>query len=409
MRHHIFVIAAALLVSLGANAQKQDKNSQQEYRRSSIYSVLISHSEQNYASEIQKAFLDMPVPERYNDHNLSIKVLDMDKKLKGARSDDENGVITTFLNDNLVASRLVGKWFDRDVQTGQCDMELVKFRGLYAANTFDEIMAEKSSRREALLMDAGEDLIGNTFVLVNDIRYIDKAKKSQGFGMALRILGAVAGQMAGVDLSDATDLVASSVESIKGFKVRVNTFLYQLQWNKEVADEFYSQSYTEDPDEAKRQYFESNRGNFQLKYVGKVESAGNNTSFLGVNLDEPYNMVRKACQRALDENVADLAHDFEAFRTKVPLVSVAPLQAYVGMKEGITKDSKFEVLEIVEKEDGTRQYKRVGVIKPEPTLIWDNRYMAKEEGAANSTLGATTFKKVSGGELFPGMLIREID
>ena len=42
-------------------------------------------------------------------------------------------------------------------------------------------------------------------------------------------------------------------------------------------------------------------------------------------------------------------------------------------------------------------------------MIWDNRYMAAEECAPNATIGATTFKKISGGDFFPGMLIREID
>ena len=34
--------------------------------------------------------------------------------------------------------------------------------------------------------------------------------------------------------------------------------------------------------------------------------------------------------------------------------------------------------------------------------------MAEEEGAPGATLGKTTFKKVSGGDFYPGMLIREI-
>ena len=406
MKHILLTVLTLCCVTLSAQPQQ---NEQGEYRRSSIYSVLVNHTEQKFSSEIREAFLGLPVPDKYNDHDLSVKVLDMDTKLKGAKSDEENATLTNFLNDNMVASRLVAKWFNRDYYTGACDMELVKERGLYNASHFDQIMAERSTRSEALLMDAGEELIGNTFVLVNDIRYIDKSQKSAGFGAALRVLGSVAGAVTGANFNDLTDAAAKMVESIKGFKVRVNTFLYQLVWDEESSGLFYSQHYAAGPDEEHRQNFENQRGSFKLKYVGKVESKGSTTSVMGVNLDEPINMVRKACQRALDENVADLGHDFEAFRTKVPLLSTEPITADVGLKEGVTKNTKFEVLEIVEKEDGTRQYKRVGVIKPVPTLIWDNRYMAVEEGATNSSLGCTTFKKVSGGNFFPGMLIREID
>jgi len=41
-------------------------------------------------------------------------------------------------------------------------------------------------------------------------------------------------------------------------------------------------------------------------------------------------------------------------------------------------------------------------------MIWDNRYMAKEEGAPGSELKYTTFKRISGRDFYPGMLIREI-
>ena len=69
--------------------------------------------------------------------------------------------------------------------------------------------------------------------------------------------------------------------------------------------------------------------------------------------------------------------------------------------------STFEVLEVIKNEDGTVKYEQVAKIRPIKNLIWDNRYMAEEEGAANSTLGFTTFKKISGGDIYPGMLIRE--
>ena len=77
-------------------------------------------------------------------------------------------------------------------------------------------------------------------------------------------------------------------------------------------------------------------------------------------------------------------------------------------KEGVTEKSKFEVLEAELSKEGKMTYKRVGVIQPKENLIWDNRYMASEEQAYGSDFGFTTFRKVSGGDFYPGMLIREI-
>lgn len=379
-----------------------------DYRRSSIYSVLVNHTDQQFASEIKEAFLQIPVPDKFNDHNLSVKVLNIDKKLSGANSQKENTDITEFLQSNNIASRLVARWFNRDYFTGECNMELVKERGLYNANEFDKQLANRSARGIAMLQDAGEDLIGNTFVIVNDIRYVDKNKGAKAAGGILKALGSIAAAYTGTNIDNLTDNIGDMVETIKGFTVKINTFLYKLDWNDEQAALFYQEQYAAKPDKTKHDKFEAARGNYKLKYVGKVESSGGTTSFMGINEDEPVVMVRKACQRAIDENVVDLQRNYEEFRTKTPLLSVEPLTAYVGMKEGVSAKSKFEVLEVVEMENGTHKYNRVGVIEPIESLIWDNRYMAEEEGAMGATLGYTTFRKISGKDFSKGMLIREM-
>lgn len=398
------VFTAMMLAAMTAGAQD---NAQTKYRRSSLYQLMINHREQKFADDIQEVFLTMPVSDHFNDHDLAVKVVDMDEKLKGASSSKENETITEWLENNKVASRMVAKWFNRDMFTGQCDMELVKERGLYNASAFDKVMASRSVRGKALLEDAGEDLIGNTFVIVNDIRYVDKEKTGKAIGMGLRLLGGLSQAFAGVDLSNMADNLADMSESLKGFKVKINTYLYRLEWNDEVAGIFYQTQYGVTPDSPAKAAFDKARGTYRLKYVGKQESSGSTTSFLGVNLDTPEAMVRKACQRAVDENVANLQHNYEEFRTKSPLTGVEPITVAIGLKEGITEDTRFEVLEAVEKEDGVVQYRRVGIIQPIKSLIWDNRYMAAEEGAPNASLGFTTFKKVSGGDFYPGMLVRE--
>ena len=395
-----------LLTVLFTYTSAQEQNI--DYRRSSIYSILINHTDQQFASEIKQAYLQIPVPDKFNNHNLSVRVLNLDKKLTGAKSDKENEDISAFLQKNKIASRLVARWFNRDFYTGACDMELVKERGLYNASEFDKQLALRSARGLAMLQDAGEELIGNTFVLVNDIRYIDKNKGAKTAGAVLKILGSAVAAYTGTNIDDLTDNVGDMIETIKGFSVSINTFLYKLEWSEEQANIFYQEEYGDGVDKTKWSNFENARDNYKLKYVGKVESSGGTTSFLGINEDEPILMVRKACQRAIDENVVDLQRNYEEFKTKTPLVSVEPLTAYIGMKEGVSSNSKFEVLETIEMEDGTRKYKKVGIIEPIDNLIWDNRYMASEEGAIGANLGYTTFRTVSGKNFSKGMLIREL-
>ena len=99
---------------------------------------------------------------------------------------------------------------------------------------------------------------------------------------------------------------------------------------------------------------------------------------------------------------------FDEFKVYSPLISTSPLYAYIGIKEGVDEDSKYEVLEKRVNDSGRTEYKRVGIIKPIPQKIWDNRFMAVDDKSENSNLEYTSFEKVSGGDFFPGMLIREI-
>ena len=307
----IYIALIMGIATITASAQT-DNGQEMQYRRSSIYSILINHIDQKFANDIKKAFLQIPVPDKYNDHDLSVKVLSLNEKLKGAKKDDENPLISEFLTNNKVASRLVGRWFNRDAYTGACNMDLVKERGLYNATEFDRQLALHSARGMAMLQDAGEELIGNTFVLVNDIRYVDKSKGSKIFGSILKVAGGMASILTGDDsYANMAESMGNIAESYKGFKVRINTFLYRLDWNTEQANLFYQDQYGDGQDAQKKMNFDMARGNYRLRYVGKVESNGGSTSFLGIKEDEPLMMVRKACQRAIDENVVDLQREFE--------------------------------------------------------------------------------------------------
>ena len=409
-RFSYILLAIAALQALHTSSlfSQTRKIEEIDYRRSSIYSVLISHTGDKFAKDIADVFVGMPLPDKYNDHDLSIKIL---TTAIGTQEKD----VERFLQKNQVASHLVSRWFNRDIETGECDLTLIKERGLYNASEFDKVIAEQSVRGNALLEDAGEELLQNTFVIVNDIKYVDQEATGKAAGIALQVLAGVAGAVTsaytGTNLTSSfNDLGAGlnqMMQTLKGFNVKVRTYLYRLKWDEETAARFYSEMYSTYPDEQKVEVFEQNRDMFRLEYVGSQLSSGKDISFLGVNLDTPDQMIRKACIRAIDENVANLARNFEPFKVKVKLTNATPIQAPIGMKENITETTKFEVLlpEII---NGKTKYKHIAVIKPIAGMIWDNRYMATEEGAVGSNLNYTTFTKVSGGEVLPGMLIREM-
>ena len=268
-------------------------------------------------------------------------------------------------------------------------------------------MQAKSYRTQTgVLFDAGQELIGHTYVLVNDIRYGDKRSSREkkmsvaiGLGTVLSAAVPIIGQyaMAGV---------AALANDYSGFNVTVTSYLYRLKWDKEVENGFYQLYYT-NPDVVKRQTFAKDKELFSLEYVGDYTVHSSNSNFKGINGREEQ--IRKVCTRAIDKAIAQLQKQHPQFRVRTPLFSVSPITAQIGLREDVDENSKYEVLEVGETEDGKTIYKRVAVIKPKKNAIWDNRYLAEFEDDYNAALKATEFELVSGSIPHEGVLIREID
>lgn len=381
----------AILAAASSYAQLQSESGM-AYERSSMHVMMIKHLNQKFEDVLEDVFLQAPFPERFNDHNLGVKTVAF-AELEG----DQSSNIASFAQQVNLGQKMVAKWFDRNKQTGSFDMNLIRERGFYNASLGDRNMARASIRGEALLMDAGEHLINNTYLLVNDISY-----RSKGSGnWFLKSLAAM--------YTGNADGMQKAMEAIGGFKVDMKSYLFKLHWDQETAHKFYSMYYTEDgaKDADKVAAFKNDRTTFRMEYVGKTESMSSETNFKAVK--EPKSLLVKVCKQTIDKNIAQLQHQYPDFRIKAPLLSVNPLKADVGIKEDITEKSRFEVLERVLHEDGSMSYERVGVVRPVKGKIKDNRYLVTVEESADAALDATQFEIVSGKDFLPGMLIREIE
>ncbi|MEO8934737.1 MAG: hypothetical protein ABI295_10565, partial [Xanthomarina sp.] len=144
---------------------------------------------------------------------------------------------------------------------------------------------------------------------------------------------------------------------------------------------------------------------FTLEYIG-MESAWADLQSTKFTEKSEEDLITVATLKASDAVIAKLQRSYEVFRTKTPLLSGDPLSAKIGLKEGVEKGDKYEVLEQVINKKGQTEYKRQGVIKVDKNLIWDNRFMATEEN--ESELEYTTFNGPKN-KYYSGMLIRQIN
>ncbi|MFA7445145.1 MAG: hypothetical protein WCY89_04300 [Flavobacteriaceae bacterium] len=418
-----FLLSVVVIFSVvTVKAQQQEESLDVKYRRSSLYTVMIDKPGLPYADEIKKNFMNIPVPDKFNDHNLEKRIYteaefpipeEKENSKKKKEEDDSSLALLTSLASpvsddvlNQIARDLVAKWFNRS-EKGGFDMELIKQRGSYDASALDVATAKASKRGLDMLADAGEELIGKTFVLVNEFKYTDKAEvaeKAKGF---LNALGTI-GDMAGISNASTVTTLAGAGASVagKGYVVRTHAHLYQLVWDEETAAVFYNQLWADDTTitpEKKQAFDESTI--FKLKYIGTDNSWADVQSSIFTNKSDEQ-LIERASIKSIDAVIVKLQKEHDVFKTKTPLYTGEPITAKIGLKEGLTKKSVFDVLEQYMDEDGKTQYKVVGTVKVDTKHpIWDNQYGAAEENPEANQTDRTYFKKVKGKEFYPGMLL----
>ena len=398
--------------------------------------MLVFHPEDEFGEEIYKAFDSLPVPDKYDDHNIGWRVID-NSQIWGVQRRDSgyykatyghqltpselkaNALFTERLfNDAEVAKEMVAKWFGMSGSSAEdavFNTDLIQQRGQYNANDVDVALALQTTRGLATLSDAGEELLMNTFVLVNDITYITAEQEAAAAKVAMGVIGglfdAITGGSAGREVANVAGDIA---DSFTGFKVKTHSYLYQLEWNDSIAAIFYQQHYTAKPDPKKIQAFLDDKTTYRLKYVAHEYEFDKKSVLKGQY--SRTELVRTICARSMDKNIVALAKQYEDFKVKTPVFQVltnarGKIEGYaakIGMKEGINEQSKFQVVQrIQDPETGKSEYKYVATVKPKKGSIWDNRYNAVLEQDAGATLPYTTFTKVAGGEILPGMLLIE--
>ena len=447
----VFAVSAAVLFTASAYGQSRD-SIDERYRRSSLCVLLMDETGMPMRDVIKQAFVLSPIPDKYNDHNIeeriidlkSYRVTDRDRAAFEAASCDDpsaavvsagsprnngalGGVMKSMLGlpvitggnnstmngddyavaanmhivRNNVAKQLVDNWFI--AEDSLFSMERVRERGLYAASALDIEMARSSVRGMAMLEDAGEELIGNTFVVVSRYRYLSKDELVAEIGAIARAAAQLSGnQYVQLGASAATLAIKASLGA--GYYVRTTSYLFKLRWNRQVASEFYTRLWGD------REAYDSTEL-FSLQYIGS-ESAWANVKESIFTTKPRSELVRIATVNASDAAIAKLAKNNDVFKTKTPLiVADGAIYARIGMKEGLEAGDRFEVLErIFDERTGRTSYRRRGVVKVSRNQIWDNRYMADEElrlSGREQGFDMTRFVGSTKG-LYSGMLLRQI-
>ena len=448
MKELFFTAVAVFAAVLGVNAQEsvdsiaileQQKidsyneavQQQMTYDRSSLAVAMILHTEDEFGQDIKVAFEGMPFPDKYDNHDVGLKVIDNStitgvakkqnglikarygKKLNAKDIQKNADALLGILNDAHVANYMIAKWFGL-YESNVCNMNLIKERGQYNATELDVAIAKQSARGLSMLSDAGEMLIANTYLLINDMTYVTAEERAADAKGVMSVVGELADIIFGTSIfSDLAETGGAIADSFTGFSVKNHSYLFRLNWNDEIAAIFYNEYYMTEPDPTLLSKFLKDE-RFSLSYVAHEYEFGEKNAVKGKY--DRHDLVKMVCTRSMDKNIAALQLQYEDFKVKTPIHEVVlnqkgKVQGYavkIGLKEGITEKSSFQVVcKEVDPETNKTTYRYVATVKPVRGHLWDNRYMAAEEKDAGSELTYTLLKKTSGGEILPGMLVIE--
>ena len=409
----LFVI---IIINVGiVFAQTTDNSKLQDikYRRSSLHTILLESDRFPYKDTVIAAYYKAPFPDKYNNHDVGEK--SFNPKYFGAEGDTSASniplIVESYLKGKKVANLMVAKWFNR-AEDGSFDMNLIGERGSYNASEMQAKIAENSARGLASLSDAGEELIGNTFVVVSKLFFLSNEGPAKVIYISSQLL---TNKIGNPFAKKAAEMIAKGVynKTREGYSVWTTSYLYKLEWNDSIAAIFYNDLWMDKTniDPAKKEKFD-NSDLFSLKFIGSEKSRSLVTfSLKEKRSEERY--VEIATIRTIDNVYAKLQKKYDVFKTKTPLFTGEPITAKIGLKEGLESGDKFEVLEQTIDKEGKTKYVSKGTIKVDGKQIWDNRYLAGKDPGIDTTkvskapvIDRTFFK--GGKDFYPGMLIRQI-
>jgi hypothetical protein len=254
-------------------------------------------------------------------------------------------------------------------------------------------------------MDAGKQLIANTFVTFTSLEFVENEPIARAVKDAAD--QEIATQMAGKPqllIDKALQANQKIYETTKeGYSLWSKTWLYQLSWNDSIENIFYTQLW-DNPDAF-------NKSNlFSLEFIGNQFNQSVVTFKIGEKRTQEQ-IIDLALVRNVDKAFAKLQKKNDVFKPMTTISSTNPIKAKIGTKEGLSGGEKFDVLELTMNKEGFTEYKVVGsVTVDKKTPVWENKYNAGEEREPQkdedgNTIDATVFKGSK--KILAGMLLKQ--
>ncbi len=375
----VSLLLSLLILSITFIHAQDDQVVAEGYSRCAVTVKMLDYTYGKYRGKLRRVFTHMTVPDKFDDNNLTGKIIETPLK-EGASNKSKIAAIKTQLETERAGNEIIAKWYNRQPD-GTMNMDVIHERGLYNAVDADVKKAKASKRGKAMLMDMGLKLLDKTYIVVVDYAKIRNAKELK-------------------------------IKDQHGWKTPLNVFLFRVKYNSDIQATLFDEMWVYEDDDpatarAKKEKFDNYV--FELEYV-MVQSNPVDLSRLQYDSDTQIGkfLPQKSDDELFKELVAKghqrafflLEKHHEDFRVKTPLYDKRPLRAKIGKKEGVKVDQRYFVYEY-EYNEKTKESEpnRKGVIRARRVV--DNREVATGETPTSK------FYQISGGGLQKGMTMQQ--
>lgn len=377
------------------NIKKVDESQVAEsYDRSGLTILLLDFESDKYANYIRNSVDKVNIPIKFDDNSLSIKTISS-PYYRDENSSTYSG-LTAFklqvkakLLDSRIHYKLLEFWWGIQAD-GSYIATNIQERGIYNATDIDVNEADASKIGRTKLGDAGEKLIGNSYILLYEFREIKTMEEVYN-----------AKDASARKSAKKNDTEFKPVKRTKnGFKGKMLAYLYRLTYNETVQAYFFDSfvdEYTIDLEKLNAVYDSIPQ---PVTYVSHTTSSceGTQNNSLPIQKTEQQ-LFDKLVNKGVASAVASFGRSLEQFKVKTPVVSERPIKAKIGLKEGITSDSRFFVWEYYENSKGETKTKKKAVVR--------SRHVHNNVNDELGQTGTTKFYQVSGGKVRNGMILQE--
>lgn len=395
-----------------------------KYRRSSLSMVMLDTNDLTLTGDVKTLVVDAiterPIPDKFFDHNLdSLTTLNVKylpevskEEISKYQSKSEASIaaaadaiekagleipisqnpeyiakLVKYMEENYVANKIIAKWFNisttpRGSDNLYLDVQVIEDRGMEGVTAEEKELARKQEGGfNKLAEDAINDMVPRSFVVVTRYEFMSAQELIQylvaptQLGVALASEKAASGSnpLAAKALDVAKSKAQQEIEkyssAIQGYFVRTNTYLFQLEWNKDVDNRFNSLDWTKATtvDEFMKDK------SYKMIYVGHTSKYAPAGMSLSMD-DKTQELVKRSAIRSTDAAIANLQKEYDVFKTLVPVyVEGSDVYAKIGVNDGVSEKSKYEIVEITKDNDGNYVYKKKQGANVIPGKIWDNR------------------------------------